>query len=113
MDNEQIDPQEAAREILANRRSVRLASRYAGHRRGVRSSVRRCGRCAPKGCAAPLGKDIDYLGASLPALADFPDSKALLSVHRDLAVFEKLKQVVDRKEVPGLADSNEETLTVQ
>ncbi len=59
-----------------------------------------------------LGQDIDYLDASLPQLVEFPDSKVLLEVHQDLSQFEKLKQGVENGDVPALADSSEETLTL-
>ena len=59
-----------------------------------------------------LGKDIDYLDASLPQLVEFPDSKALLEVHQDLSQFEKLKQGVENGDVPALADSSQETLAL-
>lgn len=58
-----------------------------------------------------LGPDIDYLGASLPQLVEFPDAATLLQVHQDLSQFEKLKQEVEKGEVPALADSSRETLS--
>ncbi|NLE46282.1 MAG: DUF559 domain-containing protein [Chloroflexi bacterium] len=58
-----------------------------------------------------LGRDIDYLGASLPQLIEFPDSKALLEVHQDLSQFEKLKQGVENGDIPAIADSSQEAIS--
>lgn len=57
-----------------------------------------------------LGQDIEYLNASLPQLVEFPDSKALLEVHQDLARLQKLQRSVESGDVPALADSSQETL---
>jgi len=111
MDDEQIDPQEAAREITGQSEIFDWLPDTLGSGEEFYPQFGDADIVRLRGARRVLGKDIDYLGASLPALADFPDSKMLLSVHRDLAVFEKLKQSVDRKEVPELADSSEETLT--
>jgi very-short-patch-repair endonuclease/Cdc6-like AAA superfamily ATPase len=111
IDNEQIDPQEAAREITGQSDIFDWLPDTLGIGEEFDPQFVDADIARLRDARRLLGKDIDYLGASLPALADFPDSKALLSVHRDLAVFEKLKQVVDRKEVPELSGSNEETLT--
>ncbi len=111
IDNEQIDPQEAAREITDQSEIFEWLPDKLGICEKFDPQFDDADITRLRDARRVLGEDIDYLDASLPALADFPDSKTLLSVHRDLAVFEKLKQVVDRKEVPQLADSSEETLT--
>jgi hypothetical protein len=49
---------------------------------------------------------------SLPQLAEFPDSKALLEVHQDLSQFERLTQGVAKGAVPALADSSQDTLAL-
>jgi very-short-patch-repair endonuclease len=111
IDNEQIDPQEAAREIIAESEIFDWLPDTLGIGDEFDPQFGDADIVRLRDARRVLGRDIDYLGESLPALADFPDSKTLLSVHRDLAVFEKLKQSVDRKEVPELADSGEGTLT--
>lgn len=59
-----------------------------------------------------LGADIEYLDASLPPLADFPDARELLTVHQDLARLEKMQRSVENGEVPALADAGPETLSL-
>ena len=111
IDNELIESQEAAREITGQSETFDWLPDKLGIGEEFDPQFGDADAVRLRDARRVLGKDIDYLGASLPALADFPDSKTLLSVHRDLIAFEKLKQSVDRKEVPELADSSEGTLT--
>jgi very-short-patch-repair endonuclease/phosphopantetheinyl transferase (holo-ACP synthase) len=110
LETEEIDPQDAAREVVRNAGqfewvpdSLGIAPEFAPQFSDVDVVLLREARRS-------LGQDIDYLDASLPQLVEFPDSKALLEVHQDLSQFEKLKQGVDNGEVPALADSSQETL---
>lgn len=57
-----------------------------------------------------LGKDILYLGASLPQLVEFPESKSILQTHQDLSHFEQLKIEVDKGNVPSLIDTSQSTI---
>lgn len=57
-----------------------------------------------------LGKDIDYLGASLPQIVEFPDSAELLQIHRDLSQYERLKASVDAGEIPTLSMPDNESV---
>ena len=112
LDNEEIDPQDAAREVVES----------AGQFEWITDPLGITPEFAPQFSDADivrlrearriLGKDIDYLDASLPQLVEFPDSKALLEVHQDLSQFEKLKQGVENGDVPALADSSQETLNL-
>ena len=112
LETEEIDPQDAAREVVGN----------AGQFEWIPDSLGIAPEFAPQFSDADvvrlrearraLGQDIDYLDASLPQLVEFPDSKALLDVHQDLSQFEKLKQGVANGVVPALADSSQETLAV-
>ena len=112
LETEEIDPQDAAREVVEN----------AGQFEWIPDSLGIAPEFAPQFSDADvvrlrearraLGQDIDYLDASLPQLVEFPDSKALLEVHQDLSQFEKLKQGVENGDVPALADSSQETLTL-
>jgi very-short-patch-repair endonuclease/phosphopantetheinyl transferase (holo-ACP synthase) len=109
---EEIDPQDAARELVLN----------AGHFEWIPDSLGITPEFAPqfsdsdvvqlREARRALGQDIDYLDASLPQLVEFPDSMALLEVHQDLSQFEKLKQGVESGVVPALADSSQETLSL-
>ena len=56
-----------------------------------------------------LGRDIDYLGCTLPLISAFPESRELLQVHRDLSRHAELQVRVDSGEVPPLADSSKAT----
>ncbi|MBI2883456.1 MAG: hypothetical protein HYY11_06075 [Candidatus Methylomirabilis oxyfera] len=112
LETEEIDPQDAAREVVGN----------AGQFEWIRDPLGIGPEFAPQFSDADvmrmrearrtLGKDIDYLDASVPQLVEFPDSKALLEVHQDLSQFEKLQQGVGNGDVPALADSSQETLAL-
>jgi len=112
LDAEGLDPQDAAREVVAG----------AGQFEWIPDAIEISPEFAPlfsdtdvvrfRDARRTLGNDIDYLDTSLPQLVEFPDSKALLEVHQDLSQFEKLKQGVEKGDVPALADSSLETLTL-
>ena len=112
LDMEEIDPQDATREVVDS----------AGQFEWILDTLGITPEFAPQFSDADvvrlrearraLNKDIDYLNALLPQLVEFPDSKALLEVHQDLSEFEKLKQGVEHGDVPALADSSQETLTL-
>jgi very-short-patch-repair endonuclease len=110
LETEQIDPQDAAREVVKSAGqfewipdSLGIGAEFAPQFTDPDIVQLREARCA-------LGRDIDYLGASLPQLVEFPDSMTLLEVHQDLSQFEKLKRVVESGGVPALADSTQATL---
>lgn len=112
LETEEIDPQDAAREVVRNTGqfewipdSLGIAPEFAPQFSDADVVRLREARRA-------LGQDIDYLDASLPQLVEFPDSKALLEVHQDLSQFEKLKQGVANGVIPALADSSQETLAL-
>ena len=112
LDDEGLDPQDAAREVVAG----------VGQFEWIPDSIGISPECAPPFSNADvvqlrearriLGRDIDYLDASLPLLVEFPDSKILLKVHQDLSHFERLKESVQKGDVPTLADSSQQTLTL-
>jgi len=58
-----------------------------------------------------LGRDLDYTGRSLPALADLPDTLKLLQMHRDLSRFARMRAEAYSLELPQLADTSEAGLT--
>lgn len=112
LEAEEIDPQDAAREVVESTGqfewipdALRIDAEFAPQFSDADIVTLRDARRA-------LGPDIDYLDASLPQLVEFPDSKALLEVHQDLSQFEMLRQAVANGDVPALADSSQETLTV-
>jgi len=86
LDTEEIDPQDAAREVVRN----------TGQYEWIPDSLGTAPEFAPQFSDADvvrlreerraLGQDIDYLNSSLPQLVVFPDSKTLLEVHQDCPV---------------------------
>jgi len=81
LDTEEIDPQDAAREVVRN----------TGQYEWIPDSLGTAPEFAPQFSDADvvrlreerraLGQDIDYLNSSLPQLVVFPDSKTLLEFH--------------------------------
>jgi tetratricopeptide (TPR) repeat protein/very-short-patch-repair endonuclease/phosphopantetheinyl transferase (holo-ACP synthase)/Cdc6-like AAA superfamily ATPase len=112
LETEEVDPQDAAREVVGNAGQFEWIPDPLGIGRDFAPQFSDSDVVRLREARRTLGKDIDYLDASLPQLVEFPDSKALFEVHRDLSQFEKLKQGVERGEVPALADSSQETLDV-
>jgi very-short-patch-repair endonuclease len=110
LDDEHLDPQDAAYEV-ANATgqyerfpdSLGVDSSYAPKVTDVEIARLREARRA-------LGPDILYLEATLPQLADFPESRLLLQAHQDLSRYAILKLEIEKGEVPALADSGQETL---
>ena len=110
LDGEEIAPQDAAAEVVGN----------AGQFEWIPDSLGIAAEFSPqladgdivrlREARRALGRDIDYLDASLPQLVEFPDAKKMLEVHQDLTHFEKLNASVLRGEVPAIADSSRETL---
>ena len=111
LDGEELDPQDAAREAVAYEGAELLIPDDIGIGEEHQPRFNDSDIVRLRDARRRLGLDIDYLGASLPQLAEFPDSRRLLQVHQDLARFTLLSQEVDSGRVPALADSSEETLT--
>ena len=109
-ETEEIDPQDAAREVVGNVDQFEWIPDTLGITPEFAPQFLDADVLRLREARRALGQDIDYLNASLPQLVEFPDSKALLAVHQDLSQFEKLKQGVENGEVPALADSTQETL---
>ena len=112
LDIEEIDPQDAAREVVESAGQFEWITDALGITPEFAPQFSDADIVRLREARRTLGKDIDYLDASLPQLVEFPDSKALLEVHQDLSQFEKLKQGVENGDVPALADSSQETLTL-
>ena len=112
LDTEEIDPQDAAREVIQNvdqfewiPDSLGISPDFAPKFSDVDVVQLREARRA-------LGQDIDYIKSSLPQLIEFPDSKTLLEVHQDLSQFETLKRSIENRDVPMLANSSQETIVL-
>ena len=110
LDGEQIEPQDAAHEVVEG----------VGHFEWVPDALGVEPEFMPKFADADvlrlrearrtLGQDIDYLDASLPQLVEFPESRSLLEAHQNLSRFALLSKEVELGQVPGLADSSQETI---
>lgn len=110
LDGTQIDPQDAAHEVVEG----------IGHFEWIPDALGVEPEFAPKFVDSDvmrlreariiLGQDIDYLDASLPQLVEFPESRRLLEAHQDLSRFTLLAKEVESGQVPGLRDSSQETI---
>ena len=110
LDSETIEPQDAAHEV------IEAADSFIW----IPDALTVGSECTPKFTDADillirearrvLGQDIDYLGASLPQLIEFPDSQSLLQAHQDLSRFALLSKEVEAGQVAALADSSQETI---
>jgi phosphopantetheinyl transferase (holo-ACP synthase) len=112
LETEEIDPQDAAREVVGNGGQFEWIPDTLGITPEFAPQFLDADVVRLREARRALGQDIAYLDASLPQLVEFPDSKALLEVHQDLSQFEKLKRGVESGEVPALADSSQETLAL-
>jgi hypothetical protein len=110
LEKEEIDPLDAAREIIANDGNFEWIPDALGISPEFAPRFSDTDIVRLREARRALGQDINYLNASLPQLVEFPDSKELLEVHQDLSQFEKLKQSVESGNVPALVNSSQETL---
>ena len=112
LETDEIDPQDAAREVVGNVGQFEWIPDTLGITPEFAPQFLDADVVQLREARRALGQDIDYLYASLPQIVEFSDSKALLEIHQDLSQFEKLKQGVENGDVPALADSRQETLTL-
>ncbi|MEK7469880.1 MAG: AAA domain-containing protein [Planctomycetota bacterium] len=110
LDDQEIDPQDAAREVVSNEALLGLIPDEIGVAPTFAPRFSDSEIVQLREARRELGIDIDYLHASLPQLVEFPEARALLDAHVDLCELEKLKLGIERGEVPTLADSGPDTL---
>lgn len=110
LDNEEIAPQDAAREVVEGAGQYEWIPDALGVDSEFSSRISNEDVVRLREARRTLGPDISYLGCSLPQLVEFPDSKRLLQVHQDLSRFATLTNEVESGQVPALADSGQETL---
>lgn len=108
---EKIHPQDAAREVVDNVGQFEWIPDALGVTPDFEPQFTDADIIRLREARRHLGRDIDYLNASLPQVAEFPEAATLLQAHQDLSQFEKLQQSVANGDVPALADSSQETLT--
>ncbi|HSV74602.1 MAG TPA: AAA domain-containing protein [Chthonomonadales bacterium] len=112
LETEEIDLQDAAREVVEDVDQLEWIPDTLGIAPEFAPQFLDADVVRLREARRELGRDIDYLDASLPQLVEFGDSKELLGVHQDLSQFERLKQGVESGDVPALADSSQETLAL-
>ncbi|OAT82359.1 hypothetical protein A6M21_09460 [Desulfotomaculum copahuensis] len=110
LETEEIDPQDAAREVVENEGQFDYIPDALGVEPEFAPQFSGADIVRLREARRILGPDIDYLDTSLPQLVEFPDASTLLVVHRDLSRFEEFKKRIDNGDVPALADSSQETL---
>ena len=109
LDDEQIFPQEAAREVVSHEHEVeripdpldidpKFAPQFGDSDIAKLREARRI-----------LGKDLEYLDKPLPDILEFPGSDILVQAHKDLAQYATLSADIDNGKVPNLVNSEEKT----
>ena len=88
LESEEIDPQDAAREVVANADQFEWFPDRLGIAPQFTPQFADADVLRLREARRILAHDIDYLDASLPQLVEFPNSQALLEAHRDLSQFE-------------------------
>jgi very-short-patch-repair endonuclease len=107
IDGEEIAPQDAARQVVAEANQFEWIPDELGVEAEFVPQFSDADIVRLREARRVLGRDIDYLGVSLPQLIAFPDSKALLELHQDISHFERLQQDVANGGVPSLANSSQ------
>lgn len=110
LDAEEIAPQDAAHDVVDNASQFEWIPDALGAGPEFAPQFSDADIVLLREARRALARDIDYISASLPQLVEFPDSKTLVELHHDLSHFEKLKEGVERGDVPALSDSSKETL---
>ena len=112
LDDEELDPQDAAHEVVDNDGLFEWIpdSLGVGHEFAPQFGDTDVARL--REARRVLGTDIGYINTFLPQLIEFPDLKELLQVHQDLSQLELLKRGVANGDVPAIVDSSQETLSV-
>lgn len=110
LDGEQIEPKDAAHEVVEG----------TGHFEWIPDVLSVGQDFAPKFTDTDvmrlrearriLGRDIDYLNASLPQLVEFPESRLLIQVHQDLSRLALLSKQMATGQTPELVDSSQDTI---
>lgn len=108
--DECIDPQAAAFEVTDHADDLGLISDPLSIEAEFAPQFDREDISNLRSARRELGADIRYLYASLPQVVEFPESRELLEVHRDLSHFDRLQQTVMDGHVPALADSSSKTI---
>jgi hypothetical protein len=112
LEDQEIGPQDAAREVVENLGKFEWIPDKLGIEPAFSPQFSDTDLVRLRSARRTLANDIDYLGASIPQIVEFPDSKALLELHQDISTFEQLTQSVENGDVPRLADSSDQLLAL-
>lgn len=110
LDGEHIEPRIAAAEVVAGKDSVMRLEDGISIGAEFRPQFTDANIFSLREARRALGPDLDYLGAELPKMSAFPDSRELLCAHQDLSRYADLQMQIDSGSVPPLADSSEATI---
>jgi very-short-patch-repair endonuclease len=110
LDGEEIDPQDAAREVVEQAGNFEWIPDALGVSPEFQPQFSDAEVIRLREARQALRTDIDYLGSSLPQMVEFPETKELLQVHQDLSRFAVLTEEAKSGRLPALADSSKETL---
>lgn len=112
LDGESIDPLKAAREVIEGADLVKLIPDKLGIDPEFQPRVTDEDMTALRDARRVLGKDLDYLEASIPQLSELPDPDVITQLHQDLVQHERLRRAVENGEIPDLANYGPETLRI-
>lgn len=110
LDGEEIDPQDAAREVVEQAGNFEWIPDALGVSPEFQPRFGDAEVIRLREARQTLRADIDYLVCSLPQVVEFPETKELLQVHQDLCRFAVLTEEAKSGRVPDLANSSKETL---
>jgi very-short-patch-repair endonuclease len=110
IDSDEINPLDAAREVVEGSGQYEWLPDALGITEQFSPQIADSDVTALRTARRELGGDIQYLGASLPQLVNFPEAADLLRLHRDLSQYEELRGQIQDGSVPALAGSSDETM---
>ena len=110
LDGEPLEPQDAAREVVAGLGQFEWIADSLGTDAGFAPRFTDIDLARLRDSRRLLGPDIDYLDASLPPLDSLPSTHSIGEVHAQLSESEQTRRRVSAGELPALVDSSPETL---
>lgn len=107
---EEIDPQDAAREVVAGEGQYEWIQDRIGVEPQFDPKFGDEDVVHLRKARRQLGNDIRYVGCLLPQIADFPTVKQLLEVHQALRQYAALSRALEEGKVPPLSSASQTTL---
>jgi hypothetical protein len=109
LDDEEISPQDAAREISDHLGQFEWLPDPLGCQAEFHTRTSDTDMITLREARRALGPDLIYLDEALPQLVELPDAAELVRLHRDLSQFETLRASVEKGDVPALVDASDAT----